>query len=102
MSVLTCIKETTTKLFNSSPHFQSPLYKAGCCFDRLPIHYKDTLMYVGPNTIQTYDCATPISCDNNPRNIKELDPYADDQDFYFLRPEPVKRKLNLMFTPTHI
>ena len=27
------------------PHFLSPLYKADCCFDRIPIHYKDTLMF---------------------------------------------------------
>ena len=29
-------------------HFLSHLYKADRCFDRLPIHYKDTLMYVDP------------------------------------------------------
>ena len=53
-------------------------------------------------TRQTYDYATPIPCDNNPRNIIELDQDADDQDFYILHPEPIKRKLPLMFTPTQI
>ena len=47
-------------------------------------------MYVDPITRQTYDYATPIPCDNNPRNIIKLDP--DTQDFYILRPEPIKHK----------
>ena len=38
-------------------------------------------MYVDPITRQTYDYATPITCDNNPRNIIELDPDSDDQIF---------------------
>ena len=71
-------------------------------FDRIPIHFKDTLMYVDPITRQTYDYATPITCDNNPRNIIELDPDSDDQDFYILGPEPIKRKPPLMFTPSQI
>ena len=29
-------------------HFLSPLYKADRCFDRIPIHFKDTLMFVDP------------------------------------------------------
>ena len=59
-------------------------------------------MYVDPITRQTYDYATPITCDNNPRNIIELDPDSDDQDFYILGPEPNKRKPPLMFTPSQI
>ena len=59
-------------------------------------------MYLDPITRQTYDYATPIACDNNPRNIIELDPDSDDQSFYFLGPEPIKRKLPLMFTPSQI
>ena len=59
-------------------------------------------MYVDPITRQTYDYATPLTCDNNPRNIIELDPDSDDQDFYILGPEPIKRKPPLMFTPSQI
>ena len=81
------------------PHFLSPLYIADRCFDPIPIHFKDTLMYVDPITRQTYDYATPITCDNNPRNIIELDPDSDDQHFYILGPEPFKRKPPLVFTP---
>ena len=59
-------------------------------------------MYVDPITIQTFDYATPIACDNNPRIIIEIDPDSDDQDFYILRPESIKRKPPLMFTPSQI
>ena len=31
-------------------------------------------MYVDPITRQTYDFATPIACDSNPRNNIELEP----------------------------
>ena len=57
-------------------------------------------MYADPITRQTYDYATPITRDSNPRNIIELDSVSDDQDFYILGPEPIKRKPPLMFTPS--
>ena len=59
-------------------------------------------MYVDPITRQTYNYATPITCDNNPNNILKLYPDSDDQDFYILGPEPIKRKPPLMFTPSQI
>ena len=83
------------------PHFLSLLYKADRCFDRIHIHFKDTLMYAGPITRQTFDYAT-ITCDNNPRDSIELDPDSDDQEFYFRGPEPIKRKPPLMFTTFQI
>ena len=92
--------EGSTAWLYDGPHFLSALYKADRCFDRIPIHFKDTLMYVDPITRQTYDYATPITCDSNPRNIIELDPVSDDQDFYILGPEPIKRKPPLMFKPS--
>ena len=57
---------------------------------------------VDPITRQTYDHVTPIPCDIIPRKIIEPDPDADDQDLCILRPEPLKRKPLLMFTPTEI
>ena len=66
--------EGCTAWLYDCPHFLSSLYKADRRFDRIPIHYKDTLMYVDPITRQTYDYATPIPCDNSPRNIIELYP----------------------------
>ena len=59
-------------------------------------------MCVDPITRQTNDYATPTTCDNNPKNIIELDSDSDDQDFYILGPEPIKRKPPLMFTPSQI
>ena len=94
--------ESSNAWLYDCPHFLSPLYKADRCFDRIPIHFKNTLMYVDPITRQTYDYATPITCDNNSRNIFELDPDSDDQDFYILGPEPIKCKPPLMFTPSQI
>ena len=94
--------EGSTAWLNDCPHFLSPLYKADRCFDRIPIQFKDTIMYVDPITRQTYDYAIPIACDNNPRNIIELDPDSDDQDCYILGPEPNKRKPPLMLTPSQI
>ena len=81
------IVEGSTAWLYDCPHFLSPLYKADCCFDRIPIHYKDTLKYVDHITRQTYDYATPIPCDNIPRNNIELDPDTDNQDLDILRPE---------------
>ena len=54
-----------------------------------------------PITRQTYGYAAPIACDNNPRNIIELDPDSVDKDFYNLGPETIKRKPPLMFTPSN-
>ena len=45
--------EGSTAWLYDCPHFISPLYKADRCFDRIPIHFKDTLMYVDPITSQT-------------------------------------------------
>ena len=59
-------------------------------------------MYVDPITRQTYDNATPFACDNIPKNVIELGHDTDDQDFYILGPEPIKRKQPLMFTPSQI
>ena len=92
--------EGSTAWLYDCPNFLSPLYKADRCFDRIPIHFKVTLMYVDPITRQTYDYATPITCDKIPKNIIEIDP--DGQDFYIPGPEPIKRKPPLMFTPSQI
>ena len=94
--------EGSTAWLYDCPHFLSPLYTTDRCFDRIPIHFKDTLMFVDPITRQPYDYATPYTCENIPKNFIELDPDSDDQDFYILGPEPIKRKPPLMFTPAQI
>ena len=59
-------------------------------------------MYVDPITRQTYDYATPITCDHSPRIFIELDPDSNDQDFHIFGPDPIKRKPPLMFTSSQI
>ena len=94
--------EGSTAWLYDCPHFISPLYKADKCFDRIPIHYRETIMYVDLTTRQTLNYATPIECGNNPQNVIELDPDSDDEDFYVLTPEPLKREAPQMFKPTQI
>ena len=100
-SYFLCVEGSTAWPYDC-PHFLPALYKADRCFDRIPIHFKDTLMYVDPFTRQNYDYATPIEYDNNLRNNIQLDPDSDDQDFYILGPKPNKRKPPIMFTPSQI
>ena len=66
------------------------------------MHFEDTLMYVDPITRKICDYATPIACENVPRNNIELDLDSDDQDFYIFGPEHIKRKPPSMFTPFQI
>ena len=40
--------EGSTAWLYDGPHFISPLYKADKCFDRIPIHYRETILYVDP------------------------------------------------------
>ena len=94
--------EGSTAWLYDYPPFLSLLYKADRSFDRIPIHFNDTLMFVDPITRQIDDYATPIACDENPKNLIELDLDSNDQDFYIFGPEPIKRKPPLMFTPSQI
>ena len=74
------VEESTAWLYDC-PLFLSSLYITDRCFDRIPIHFKDTRMYVDHITRQTFDYATPITCKNNPKNIIEVDPDSVEQDF---------------------
>ena len=93
-SIFLYVEGSTAWLYDF-PHFLSPLYNADRCFDRIPIHYKDTLMYVDPITRQTYNYATPIPCDNNPRNIIELDLILMTKIFIFFAQNLQKENLLL-------
>ena len=61
--------EGSTAWLYDCPHFISPLYRADKCFDRIPIHNRETIMFVDPMTRQTFNYATPIECGNNPQKI---------------------------------
>ena len=78
----------------------SPLYIAEQCYDKIPINYKDTVMYVDPITRQTFEYATPIPCESNPQNIITLDP--DTDQYYILTPKPIKNDPPLLFEPKQI
>ena len=82
------------------PHFISPLNKADKCFDRIPIHYRETILYVDSIKRQTFNYATPIECGKNPQNIFELDPDTGDGDFFVLTPDPLKKEAPQMFKLT--
>ena len=46
--------EGSTAWLYDCPHLISPLYRADKCFDRIPIHYRETIMYVDPITRQIF------------------------------------------------
>ena len=94
--------EGSTAWLYVCPHFSSPLYRADNCFDRIPIHYRETIMYVDPITRQTFNYATPIECGNNPQNNVELNPDTDDGDFHVLTPDPLKREAPQIIKPSQI
>ena len=78
--------EGSTAWLYDCPHFISPQYRADKSFDREPIHYRETIMYVDPITRQIFNYATPIECGNNPhRDI-------DDGNFYVLTPDLLNEK----------
>ena len=95
------VEGSTTWLYEC-PHFISPLNKADKCFNRIPIHYRETIMYVDPKTRQTFKIATPIECGNNPQSTIKLHPNVDGGDFYVLAPDPLKREPPKMFKPTQV
>ena len=59
-SIFLYVEGSTAWLYDF-PHFISPLYRADKCFDRIPIHYRETVMYVDPKTRQTFTYATPCN-----------------------------------------
>ena len=54
-------------------NFFSRLPEADKYFDRIPIYYQDTVIYLDPIRAQTFNYASPISCDNNPQKVIALD-----------------------------
>ena len=69
------------------PNHLSPLYIAEQCYDKIPVNYFDTELYVDPITLQTFEYANQIPCENNPQ--KSLDPDTDHS--YVLTPQPIKK-----------
>ena len=74
------------------PHHLSPLHIAEQCYDKIPVRYLDTVMYVDPIThrTQTFEYAIKILCENNSENVIVLDPGTDQH--YVLTPQPIKKR----------
>ena len=51
-------------------------------FDRLPINYQDTVMYIDPKTRQSFKYASSISYDINAQNVTALD-FAEINTLYW-------------------
>ena len=47
--------EGSTAWLYDCPHFRSLLYRADNCFDRIPIHYRETTRYIDTITRQTFN-----------------------------------------------
>ena len=92
--------EGSTAWLYDFPQLLSPLYEVHKCFDRKPIYYQDTVMYIDPIKRQIFDCATPIPCDNNPQNVITLD--LDFNEQYVLTPELVLRANTVLFEPKQV
>ena len=92
--------EGSTAWLYDCPHHLSPLYIADQCYDKIPVNYLDTVMYVDPITRQTFEYANQIPCENNPQNVISLDP--DTDQYYVLTPQPIKKDPPLLFEPTQI
>ena len=90
-------REGSTAWLYDCPQFPSHLHEAESCFNRIPIYYQDTVMYIDPITRQTSNYATPISCDNNPQNVIDLDLHTDEQ--YGWTFKPVLRATPMLFEP---
>ena len=82
------------------PHHFSPLYFAEQCYDKIPVIYFGTVMYVGPITRQTFVYANQVPCENNPLNVISLDP--DTDQYYVLTSQPIEKGPPLHFEPTQI
>ena len=92
--------EGSTAWLCDCPHHLSPLYIAEQGYDKIPVIYLDTVMYVDPFTRQTFECSYQIPCENNPQNVVSLDP--DTDHYYVLTPQPIKKDPALLFEPTQV
>ena len=92
--------EGSTAWLYDCPHHLSPLYIADQCYDKIPVKYLDTVMYVDPITRQTFEYANQIPCENKAQNVISLDP--DTNQYYVLTLQPIKKDPPLLFEPTQI
>ena len=56
------------------------------------------ILYVDPITLQTFEYANRILCENNPQNVLSLGPDIDQ--YYVLTTQPIKKEPPVLFEPT--
>ena len=47
------------------------------CYDKIPVHSLDTVMYVDSISRQTFELDNQRQCESNPQNVITLDPDID-------------------------
>ena len=67
----------------------SLIYIAEQCYDKVPVYYRDTVMYVDPISRQTFEYGNQIPYESNPQNVISLDP--DTNQYYVPTPNHIKR-----------
>ena len=92
--------EGTTAWLYDCPHDLSSINIAKQCYDKIPVNYLDTVMYVDHIARQTFEYANQIPCENNPQNVISFDP--DTDQYYVLTPQSIKKDPLLLFEPTQV
>ena len=70
------VEGSTAWLYDCTLHLP-PLCIAEFCFDKIPVSYLDTVMYVDPFTRRKFNYANQIRYEKNPQNVIALDPESD-------------------------
>ena len=83
------------------PKFLSPLRVVDKRYDRIPILFERTIIFVDPITPLTYDFASEIPCLGDYTNVFRLD-LEDGNSWYQLLPDPMLFNKPLLFKPTEL
>ena len=69
-------------------------------FDRIPVYYQHTAVYLDPETGHNFKYSTPISSGNNPQNVIAID--LDNDEHYELTPKLVLPATPTLFEPKEV
>ena len=83
------------------PKFLTPLRVLDNCYDRIPILFERTTIFVDPITRQTYNFASQIPCLGEDTNVFQLD-LKNDISWYQLLPDPMPFNKPLSFKPIEL
>ena len=85
----------------SCPEQRSPLQSVSRCYNRIPVYYKNSIMYVDPVTRQTFVDADETPCDGHIDNTFHMD-LNDRKSWYNLIPYIDSGDIPEYFSPTNI